>query len=154
MRRLLFIFMMLFTGSVYSAQPQEGDIAIVLENPFDGRATYSIGYHVSPAVMPYASISLVNQNDSVFMLGGGSRFYQTGVSDKVRTFFDADLRFVSDGRDGFQDQFRLGGYFGAEASIGAGFTVSGRLGATYTNFEDTDNLLNFGTTDVMINYYF
>lgn len=116
---------------------------------------YMVGFRVSEELMPYA-FGAVNDPggdaDTMVAFGGGLRYYLSDISTNVRPFFGGSFGIVNQADTGFG----LGGFFGAEAMITDGFSVSGQLGLDITDpgGDNSDTQFTLGSANVMFNLYF
>jgi len=116
---------------------------------------YMVGFRISDELMPYAYGSITDPGgdaDTQLALGGGLRYYLGNVSTTVRPFLGGAFGIVNAEDTGFG----LGGFFGAEAMITDGFSVSGQIGLDITDpgGDDSDTQFTLGSANVMFNLYF
>lgn len=119
-----------------------------------GAPDYMVGFRVSDELMPYAFGSIADPGgdaDTRLTIGGGLRYYLLGLSNNVRPFLGGGAGIMSAEETGFG----VGGFFGAEAMITDGFSVSGQLGLDITDpGGDADTVFTLGSANVMFNLYF
>ncbi|MGO1502313.1 MAG: hypothetical protein ACTHWH_13635 [Marinobacter sp.] len=150
----------LAAGMASAQESQSNDIMMGF-NPFesDNVATapnYMIGFKASEKLLPFGYVSVVddgNDNtDTVFSVGGGARLYLGNLSNRIRPFAGAAAGIVNAEDTGFG----LGAFFGAEAMITDGISISGQIGAEIADkgHENSDTEFNLGTANVMFNLYF
>ncbi|MBB5022086.1 hypothetical protein [Desulfurispira natronophila] len=91
-------------------------------------------------------------NDTFLTLGGGLRAYLGSASDRVRSFAGGGLGIV----DRADTDITMGGFFGVEAMIIDGFSISGHAGADLTMLgcNGCGTNVNLGTSAVQFNFYF
>lgn len=126
-----------------------------LGTPTVSAPSYMIGLKTSENLLPFAYLSVADPGgnaDTIFALGGGARIYLTELSQHVRTFAGGALGIVSADDTGFG----IGGFFGAEAMITDGLSISGQIGAEIADSgcSGCDTSINLGTANVMFNLYF
>lgn len=150
------------TAGMASAQESESSNIMMGFNPFKDTfstvtaPSYMIGFKTSENLLPFGYISVVDDqtfgDDTVFALGGGARMYMGDLSDRIRPFAGGALGIVNATDTGFG----LGAFFGAEAMITDGFSISGQVGAEITDSgcDGCDTSFNLGTANVMFNLYF
>lgn len=159
------------------AVAQESDSKIMMGfNPFGGigdvsvgsavAPSYMVGFKVSETLVPFAYLTvydydtlttdrfgnLVRDTDTAIALGGGARMYLGDISSRVRPFAGGALGIVNQDDTGFA----LGAFFGAEAMITDGISISGQIGAGLSDAgcKGCDTELELGTGNVMFNLYF
>ena len=119
-----------------------------------GAPDYMVGMRVSDEIMPFAFGSITDPGgdaDTQLAIGGGMRYYLQNISANVRPFMGGALGIVSAEDTGFG----LGGFFGAEAMVTDGFSVSGQVGLDITDAGgDADTVFTLGSANVMFNFYF
>lgn len=155
--------------AAFATPPAAGDLAITF-NPFGGdlfssvvtgqrpAATapqFALGYFVSNDLMPYAYLSIDDidgASDTAISIGGGVRAYIGGISQRLRPFAGGAFGLINAN----DTDISLGGFFGAEAMIVNGFSVSGQIGADLTMLgcNGCGTNVNLGTSSVMFNFYF
>ncbi len=122
--------------------------------PSVGAPDYMVGIRMSEELMPFAFGSINDPGgdaDTQLTIGGGMRYYMQNISDNVRPFLGGAAGIISAEETGFG----LGGFFGAEAMITDGFSVSGQLGLDITDpGGDADTQFTLGSANVMFNLYF
>lgn len=152
----------LLTAGTASAQESESNNIMMGFNPFASSSPinvtapdYMIGFKVSESLLPFAYASIEDRGgntDTIFSVGGGARLYLGQISEKVRTFAGGAAGIVNATDTGFG----LGGFFGAEAMITEGFSVSGQVGMEIqdSGCNNCDTTFELGTANVMFNLYF
>ncbi|WP_309044864.1 hypothetical protein [Marinobacter sediminicola] len=116
---------------------------------------YMIGLKVSETLMPYGYVTLADRggnSDTAFGIGGGARLYLGDISNRIRPFAGGALGIYNETDTGFG----LGAFFGAEAMITDGISISGQIGAEIGDRGCTgcDTAIELGTANVMFNLYF
>ncbi|SOB76513.1 hypothetical protein SAMN04488490_2211 [Marinobacter sp. LV10R510-11A] len=129
-------------------------------NPFSNSTSvsapsYMIGFKASEQLMPFAYASLTDRggdSDTRIGLGGGARLYLGDMSTRIRPFAGGALGITSAEDTGFG----IGAFFGAEAMITDGISISGQVGAEIGDDggEYSDTTIELGTANVMFNLYF
>ncbi|WP_298449777.1 hypothetical protein [uncultured Marinobacter sp.] len=152
------------------AVAQESDSKIMMGfNPFSSSnniavssavaPSYMIGFKVSETLVPYAYLTVADYQardgsgtDTGIALGGGARMYLGDISNQIRPFAGGALGLVNQDDTGFA----LGAFFGAEAMITDGISISGQIGAGLSDAgcNGCDTQLELGAGNVMFNLYF
>jgi len=123
--------------------------------PSPSAPDYMVGFRMSDELMPYAFGSINDPGgdaDTQLALGGGLRYYLGDVSTTVRPFLGGAFGIINAEDTGFG----LGGFFGAEAMITDGFSVSGQIGLDIADSgaDNSDTQFTLGSANVMFNLYF
>ncbi|HTN32423.1 MAG TPA: hypothetical protein VL091_00290 [Marinobacter sp.] len=154
---------MTLTAGVASAQESQSNNIMMGFNPFESTfstvsaPSYMIGFKANDNLLPFAYVSIIDNkaeygDDTVLALGGGARMYLSDISNRIRPYAGGAFGIVNAADTGFG----LGGFFGAEAMITDGFSVSGQVGLEISDSGCTGCDTNFelGTANVMFNLYF
>lgn len=119
--------------------------------------SYMIGFKASEQLLPFGYAVLIDDeraygDDTVFGVGAGARMYLGDLSNRIRPYAGAAAGIVSAADTGFG----IGGFFGAEAMITEGMSISGQVGAEIADegCETCDSTFEIGTANVMFNLYF
>lgn len=143
--------------TAFANPPAAGDLALSLNPFFEGSVgapSYSLGYFVSDTVMPYAFIGIEGRDvgDDVFTIGGGVRAYLGGMSDRLRPYAGGAIGIVNAEDTGFG----IGAFFGAEAMIVNGFSVSGQVGLDIVDqgCNGCSANVDLGVASAQFNFYF
>jgi hypothetical protein len=148
------------SAGMASAQESEANDIMMGFNPFSNNASvsapsYMIGFKINEQLMPFAFASLADRggdSDTKIDIGGGARMYLGNISNRIRPFAGGALGITSAEDTGFG----LGAFFGAEAMITDGISVSGQIGADIgdSGCDACDTTIEIGTANVMFNLYF
>lgn len=129
----------------------------VFATPSVTAPSYMIGFKTSEKLLPFAYVSVIDNqatygDDTVFAVGGGARMYLGDLSNRIRPFAGAAAGIVNAADTGFG----IGAFFGAEAMITDGISISGQVGAEIGDDggEYSDTTIELGTANVMFNLYF
>lgn len=152
----------LSAGMASAQETQSNDIMMGF-NPFEDTfstvtaPSYMIGFKADENLLPFAYAVVIDDerrygDDTLFGVGGGARYYLNDVSDRVRPFAGAAAGIVNAHDTGFG----IGAFFGAEAMITDGFSISGQVGAEIVDegCNGCDTEIELGTANVMFNLYF
>ncbi len=150
------------TVGAQESQSQSNDIMMGF-NPFQDTfssvtaPSYMIGFKASEQLLPFGYAVLIDDeqqygDDTVFGVGAGARMYLGDLSNRIRPYAGAAAGIVSAADTGFG----IGGFFGAEAMITEGMSVSGQVGAEIVDegCDTCDSAFELGTANVMFNLYF
>lgn len=148
------------TAGMASAQETQSNDIMMGFNPFNDSVlepsvtapSYMLGFKASDQLMPYVFASILDDDrftDTIITLGGGARMYISDMSNRVRPYAGAAAGIVSADETGFG----IGGFFGAEAMITDGFSISGQVGAELRD-DGNNSAFELGTANVMFNLYF
>jgi|SRR5690554_1157157 len=146
------------------AVAQESDSSIMMGfNPFQETfsavtaPSYMIGFKASDTLLPFGYAVIIDDEDlygkdTIFGIGGGARLYLGDISNRVRPFAGGALGIVNAADTGFG----IGAFFGAEAMITDGMSISGQIGAEALDRGCTncETGIELGTANVMFNLYF
>lgn len=146
------------------AVAQESDSNIMMGfNPFQDTfsaitaPSYMIGFKASEKLLPFGYAVVIDDedlygDDTIFGVGGGARFYLGDISKRIRPFAGAAAGIINADDTGFG----IGAFFGAEAMITDGISISGQVGAEVLDRGCTDcnTAVELGTANVMFNLYF
>lgn len=151
------------TAGMASAQESESSNIMMGFNPFKDTfstvtaPSYMIGFKASEKLLPFGYIVVIDDedilgDDTVFGVGGGARLYMGDLSNRIRPFAGAAAGIVNADDTGFG----IGAFFGAEAMITDGVSISGQVGAEIVDRGCTNcnTAVNLGTANVMFNLYF
>ncbi|MGO1461270.1 MAG: hypothetical protein ACTHV7_03010 [Oleiphilaceae bacterium] len=151
------------TAGIASAQESGSNNIMMGFNPFKDTysnvtaPSYMVGFKASDALLPFGYVSVVDDeqkygDDTVFAIGGGARLYLGDLSNRIRPFVGAAAGVV----DAADTGFGIGAFFGAEAMITDGFSISGQVGAELGDdgCDSCDTSIELGTANVMFNLYF
>lgn len=152
----------LAAGMASAQESQSTDIMMGF-NPFESTfstvtaPSYMIGFKTSEKLLPFGYVSVIDDkatygDDTVFAVGGGARMYLGDLSNRIRPFAGAAAGIVNAADTGFG----IGAFFGAEAMITDGFSISGQVGTEITDSgcDGCDTNFELGTANVMFNLYF
>jgi hypothetical protein len=152
----------LLGAGIASAQEAQSNEIMMGFNPFQSTfstvtaPSYMIGFKASEQLLPFGYVVLIDDDtyskDTVFGMGGGARFYLGDLSNRIRPFAGAAAGIVSADDTGFG----IGGFFGAEAMVTEGISISGQVGAEITDAgcKGCSTAFELGTANVMFNLYF
>lgn len=153
----------LLTTGMAAAQESQSNKIMMGFNPFKDTfstvtaPSYMIGFKANDRLLPFGYVSVIDNqaqygDDTVLALGGGARFYMGDLSNRIRPFAGAAAGIVNASDTGFG----LGGFFGAEAMITEGISISGQIGAELSDSgcDACDTNFELGTANVMFNLYF
>ncbi|MDN6320726.1 MAG: hypothetical protein L0J77_13270 [Marinobacter sp.] len=150
------------TAGMASAQESESNNIMMGFNPFKDTyssvtaPSYMIGFKANETLLPFGYVSVIDDGrdntDTVFAFGGGARMYLGDLSNRIRPFAGAAAGIVNADDTGFG----IGAFFGAEAMITDGFSISGQVGAEIGDEgrDNSDTTFELGTANVMFNLYF
>lgn len=150
------------TAGMASAQESQSTDIMMGFNPFKDTfstvtaPSYMIGFKANDRLLPFGYVSVIDNqaygNDTLFAVGGGARFYLGDLSTRIRPFAGAAAGIVNAADTGFG----IGAFFGAEAMITEGISISGQVGAEITDngCNACDTNFELGTANVMFNLYF
>jgi len=153
---------MTLTSGMASAQESQSNDIMMGFNPFQSTfstvtaPSYMIGFKASETLLPFGYVVLIDDDnyskDTVFGVGGGARLYLGDISNRIRPFAGAAAGIVSADDTGFG----IGGFFGAEAMVTEGISISGQVGAELTDpgCKGCSTAFELGTANVMFNLYF
>lgn len=154
----------LSSGMAVAQESESGKIMMGF-NPFGSSSlfggpsvtapSYMVGYKVSETLLPFGYVSVTDPGgslDTVFTFGGGARMYLGDMSTRIRPFAGAAAGIVNASDTGFG----IGAFFGAEAMITDGVSISGQIGAEIADggCNACDTTIDLGTANVMFNLYF
>lgn len=149
----------ILSAGVASAQESQSNNIMMGFNPFTNNGvtapSYMIGFKANEQLMPFGYASIVDRGgntDTAIALGGGARLYLGDLSSRIRPFAGAAAGIVNAEDTGFG----IGAFFGAEAMITDGISISGQVGAEIADSgcNACDTTFELGTANVMFNLYF
>jgi hypothetical protein len=148
------------TVGAQESQSQSNEIMMGF-NPFTSddlsvtAPSWMVGLKADERLLPYGYVSIADPGgnaDTAFAVGGGARLYISDMSNRIRPFAGAAFGLLNQDDTGFG----LGGFFGAEAMITDGLSVSGQVGMEIQDrgCDACDTTFELGTANVMFNLYF
>lgn len=152
----------LLTAGLASAQESQTHDLMMGFNPFESTfssitaPSYMIGIKADNRLLPFGYAVVLDDdtvsNDTVFGVGAGARMYISDMSNRVRPYAGAAAGLINAEDTGFG----IGAFFGAEAMITDGISISGQVGAEIVDRGCTgcDSAFELGTANVMFNLYF
>ena len=182
LKRTLILLMSVFALNAYAenGKPEAGDIALFITDPFSSNTvgglnlsttSYNVGGFVIDDLMVYGGLRVLRASgDNTIGLNAGSRFYIDFQDSPIRTFIDGNLSVMNAEVDdsGVDTELRLitlGAFAGAEYMFTPNISLAARVGITVTDadtetttggntMDSSTTVTNFGTTDLVLNYYF
>lgn len=153
----------ILSAGMASAQESQSNNIMMGFNPFESTfstvtaPSYMIGFKANDKLLPFGYVSVIDDeavygDDTLFAVGGGARLYLGDLSNRIRPFAGAAAGIVNAADTGFG----IGAFFGAEAMITDGISVSGQIGAEIADSgcDACDTSFELGTANVMFNLYF
>ncbi len=152
----------LMSASLVNAQESESHDLMMGFNPFESTfssvtaPSYMVGIKADEQLLPFGYAVVIDDEtystDTVFGVGAGVRMYISDMSNRVRPYAGVAAGIVNAEDTGFG----IGAFFGAEAMITSGVSISGQVGAEIADrgCNGCDSTFELGTANVMFNLYF